>query len=483
MASPPFGICSGSASPGDSGPPPRGSEPRRPGVRYLPHLTPVPQLIERARLAMASNRGRTLFVLALALRLLTLTVRAPDFVETENLRTGFSLASLGYLGNPFSAPTGPTAHVAPVYPLVVAAVHRFTMNKARTVGVLRVLGAVVGALNVVLLLTLARTLRLPEGAGTIAALFWVVPYFTWIELSGEHETVFTITALLLVLIITLRRLRAESLTGADGAMIGAAIGIGVHFSPLVLPALLLMIAVSLAPRIRSARVPLRFVGGAACAFLVVVAPYAVRNQRVMGGWMLVRDNLGLELAMSNASNAFATADANFDRGSTMTHHPFASVPDAGEVRRLGEVAYNKQHMQTALAWIRANPGAFGTLVTRRAALIVVPYARRPRQHLAADVLALLALMGFVRLWRDGDRAACLALLSALVGYEVIYLLIQYDIRYVYPALWLESLAAGYFLWRPLSRREVNSVPATEALSLTPRVSGGAVLFERSHQIA
>ena len=412
---------------------------------------------------MASNRGRTLFVLALALRLLVLTVREPDFVETENLRTGFSLVSLGYLGNPFSAPTGPTAHVAPVYPLVVAAVQRFTMDKARTVGVLRILCAVVGALNVVLLLALAKALRIPDGAGTVAALFWVVPFFTWIELSGEHETVFTITAVLLVLIISVRRLRAVHLTATDGAVIGAAIGAGVHFSPLVLPALLFMVAVSLALRGPTARAYVRFASGAACAFLVVVAPYAWRNERVMGGWMLVRDNLGLELSVSNASNAFATADANFDKGSTMTHHPFASVPDADEMRRLGEVAYNRQRMRIARAWISTNPGAFGKLVAKRAALILVPYARRPRQHLAADVLALLALGGFVRLWRDGYRAASLALVSTVMGYEAIYLLIQYDIRYVYPALWIESVAAGYFVWRAFSRRHDTVIASAEEL--------------------
>ena len=421
-------------------------------VDHLPHLTKGRQMLARARHVVASNRGRTLFALALVLRLLVLMVREPAFVETENLRVGFTLSSLGYLGNPFSAPSGPTAHVSPAYPLVVAAVQRVTMNKARTVAVLRVLCAVAGAINVVLLLTLARVLRLPECAGTIAALFWVAPFFTWIELSGEHETVFTITAVLLVLIVTLRRLGAEHLKAADGLVIGAAIGIGVHFSPLLLPALLLTIASALAVRDRGARAPLRFVGGAACAFLVVVAPYALRNERVMGGWMLVRDNLGLELSVSNASNAFPTADANFNKGSTMTHHPFVSVADAGEVRQLGEVAYNKQRMRGALAWIGANPAAFSKLVGERAALIVMPYARRPRQHLFADVLALFALVGFFRLWRDGYRAASLALVSSVLGYEVIYLFIQYDIRYVYPALWIESVAAGYFLWRMFSRR-------------------------------
>ena len=413
----------------------------------------------RFRDVVLANRSRSLFALALALRLLALAVRDPAYVYTENLRVGFTLSSAGYLGNPFIAPTGPTAHVAPMYPLLVAAARRIAPDEERTLLALRIVGAIAGAFNVVLLLSFARVLRLPEGACTLAALFWVVPNFTWIELSGEHETVFTITALLLVLIVTLRRLGAERLKVADGLVIGAAIGIGVHFSPLLLPALALTIAASLALRARSARPPLRFFGAAACAFLVAVAPYAVRNARVMGGLMLVRDNLGLELSVSNASNAFATADANFDKGSTMTHHPFVSVADANEMRQRGEVAYNKQRMRSVLAWVGANPAAFAKLVAARAALIVVPYAKQPRQRVTADVLALFALLGFVRLWRDGYRAASLALLSALVGYQVIYLLIQYDIRYVYPALWLESVAAAYFLWRTLSRRTNSSVLA------------------------
>jgi hypothetical protein len=116
----------------------------------------------RARLArLARLDWRLVFVASLALHLGALAVRRTSFTRTENLATGFTLAEKGYLGDPFIRPTGPTAHVSPVYPVVVGAVQSMTRNETRTVTILSLIGALVSACSAVMLIPLARRMHLP----------------------------------------------------------------------------------------------------------------------------------------------------------------------------------------------------------------------------------------------------------------------------------------------------------------------------------
>jgi hypothetical protein len=76
--------------------------------------------------------------------------------------------------------------------------------------------------------------------------------------------------------------------------------------------------------------------------------------------------------------------------------------------------------------------------------MVLPYARRWSQHVIADAISLMSIAGCVLLWHSRYRFGIRCLTAAIVGYLVVYLLIQHDIRYMYPALFLESLLAGSF---------------------------------------
>src|SRR5215469_13454286 len=71
-------------------------------------------------------RAWHILVLAFALRLPLVWLRRPS-MHTESINAGFTLAQHGYLGDPYPIiATGPTAHLAPAYPLIVAAVRSIT---------------------------------------------------------------------------------------------------------------------------------------------------------------------------------------------------------------------------------------------------------------------------------------------------------------------------------------------------------------------
>ena len=385
---------------------------------------------------------RVAFVAALALHLAALAVRSSSYTRTENLRVGVTLAEKGYLGDPFILPTGPTAHVSPVYPAVVAAVHSVTRDEPRTVAILSVIGAIVSACNVAMLLPLARRMRLPPGTGALAALVWVAPVFAWIELSAEHETTFTTAAVLATLLVVFTLLSRAELGARHGAMLGAVTGVAAHFSPLLLPMVVGAMVLGGLARRRALRLHPTFVVAFVALVVVVVAPYTIRNRAVMGSTFFIRDNLGLELAVSNADDARPTAEANGQPGSAMDRHPFTSRDAAERMRAMGEVAYNKSRMREAVGWIESHPSGFLTLTAQRAGYLLMPYSRRPYQRAIAAVLTIGLLVGLVMLWRAGERVTVAAVVGALGGYQLIYLFVQHDVRYVYSMLWIESLVAA-----------------------------------------
>jgi len=419
----------------------------------------------RARLArLARLDWRLVFVASLALHLGALAVRRASFTRTENLAVGFTLAEKGYLGDPFLQPTGPTAHISPVYPVVVGAVHSVTRNETRTVTMLSLIGALVSACSAVMLIPLARRMHLPEGSGVLAALLWSVPLFAWIELGGEHETVFTTAAVLATLLVLFSLLDRPELSARQGGVLGGVTGAAAHFSPLLLPMVVVATTLGALARWRSLRVRPGFVVGFAAVLLIVVAPYTIRNRLVMGSTFFIRDNLGLELAVSNADDAQSLAEKNFIPGAAMDRHPFRSAVEDARLRAMGEVAYNRSRQREALAWIGSHPMEFMRLTAQRAGYLLFPFSRRPYQRVIAAMLTFGALVGLVLLWRSGQRVTVAIVAGAIAAYEVIYLFVQHDVRYVYPMLWVQSLVAASVPARLLGRvRDRAAVGNTSAL--------------------
>jgi len=258
----------------------------------------------------------------------------------------------------------------------------------------------------------------------------------------QRRTFLTTAAVLATLMLVFTMLARAELAARDGAILGAVTGLASHFSPLLLPMVVGTMTLGILARWRTLRLRRTFVVAFAAALVVVIAPYTIRNRAVMGSTFFIRDNLGLELAVSNADDAKPTAEANVQPGSAMDRHPFVSIEAAHRMGSMGEVAYNKSRMREALAWIRSHPSGFFRLTAQRAGYLLVPYSRRPYQRVIAGMLTLGLLVGLVLLWRAGERVTVAAVVGAVGGYQLIYLFVQHDVRYVYSMLWIESLVAA-----------------------------------------
>ena len=85
--------------------------------------------------------------------------------------------------------------------------------------------------------------------------------------------------------------------------------------------------------------------------IVIVAPWIVRNYLVFHRFIPVRDNFGLELAVSNNDCARFGIQRNFETGCFQKEHPNANLDEAKKVLEMGEPKYNDVRLREALRWI------------------------------------------------------------------------------------------------------------------------------------
>jgi hypothetical protein len=206
----------------------------------------------------------------------------------------------------------------------------------------------------------------------------------------------------------------------------------------------------------------RPMAAALLALALLVGPWTLRNQLVMGHPITLRDDLGMELAMANFPGAVNPADPDtmlLDRLKAIQPYihpiPYAALQGAG-----GEVAYSKLLGRETINWIRAHPGDFATISLRHLReMILPPYWFFQTSHghyipifrgIASKIVNILGLIGLAMgLWRRDWRYLYIAPYVLLP--ILLYIPFQPVIRYawlVYPPLaYLAADALSRVPWR------------------------------------
>lgn len=347
-----------------------------------------------------------IFGVALGVRVVT-SLTTLGFIDQqyETVRVALSLAHHGTFADPFRLPTGPTAHMAPGFPAVLSAVYRVFGDGMAGETVKRVLGCVVSALSYAFLPALGRACGFRAGVGIGAGLFGaLIPLNRHEEVSGNFESPWA--ALFLMLLVYAVAAKKKAYLG----------GLGLLFSPVIAP-VFLVFAVA-----RRWWVPVAIA-------VLCVAPWAWRNHQQLGAWVWSRDNLGLELGLSNRDGAHAALRDNLRFGLHEASHPSHSLIEADKVCYFGEAGYNRRRLDAALAWVETHPERFAVLTLERFRCFWFP-------SVYFGGLVLLAVYG---VWRD--RSAWIFGTVWLL-FPLIYYAIQYDPRYRHPMEWSILLAAA-----------------------------------------
>jgi hypothetical protein len=374
-----------------------------------------------------------------------------EFAEMENIAR--SLAEKGAFANPYKIPTGPTAHHAPVYPVLLSLIFRvfgYGTGAAYTVALMNMFFA---ALQCALLPVLAEAAKIHRVAGVTAGLFGaLVPYR--IKREIRWETTLSALVIVVLILLTTRWWQTPRPSRSYTFFLGLAWGAGMLCCPILLPVFLLILlffAVSAWTR-KQPQWQLT-VAIAALGMAVAVAPWTIRNYRALGGLVFVRSNFGIELSISNHPEAHVSFADNLSIGFPNNyyhqHHPWASEANAEKVRQWGEREYNRQCLRQAVNWIRADPRRFATLTLERAVFFwFMPIKGQPLKAFLLIPWTLLAAAG---LWLALSRRLSLAylLLCLWIGYPLVYYIVETDARYRYPIDWTFTLLAVYALTKPL----------------------------------
>jgi hypothetical protein len=344
-----------------------------------------------------------------------------------------ALYERGEFADPYCLPTGPTAHMPPFQPALMAAIYHL-LGPTLVAGYLTWLIAIASyGVMYAMLPWLGEKLGLGARAGLVGGLVGaLVP--RW---PGFTEGLAAV-AIGLMGAAFLRRWGSGQATSGGSFLLGLALGLSFHVTPSLLPVALGLVAFEVV----WLREPRRWRWAALTLLGMTLAcvPWTWRNYQALGGPFFIRSNFGLELRMGNHEGAGATLDLSA-RGGT-ERHPRTNVEEARKVQELGELEYMRQAGREATEWIRSHPASFLRLTGLRVAQFWLgPIGDRP-VALATTLLTLLAGLGAWRarpLLSVPQRAA---ILIPLATFPLVYYLVGYEARYRQPVDGLLLLLAA-----------------------------------------
>ncbi len=260
----------------------------------------------------------------------------------------FERASELAAGQGYISPEGrPTAFWPPGWPLALSLAFKAFGASVPVVGLFNLLFA---GLSAALLLMLARRISGSELAARLALLLLAVYPNNAAYVPLALTEVFYTTLLLAICWLLVEQRNWLWLAGA-GLLLGVATLVKAQ-TLLVVP-LVLGIALLRAPRLWAA-LPRTVAAGLGLAAFValVVAPWSLRNERVLGELVLVSTNGGATLATGNNANA---------HGGYVDWDPAFRALYARRLQ-LGEIAFDAEAKRLGADWIKANPGQFAALM-------------------------------------------------------------------------------------------------------------------------
>jgi uncharacterized membrane protein len=385
-----------------------------------------------------------IFLVAFGLRLAVVPFLVGDQVDPardhwnfgwETGRLARSLASGHGFGSPLFGCTGPSAWMAPVYPTLLAGVFKiFGIYSTTSAYVILSLNCLFAALTCLPLSSIGRS---AFGARTGIAVGWAWAVFPY---SFDFAAGLVWSRALNALLLTFAIAVTIALERKSRPLSWAAWGLMWGVIALTEPSLLTCLVVAgvwLVRRRRQRGMPWFFfwrTGLAALVFLIVVAPWFVRNHRVLGHFIPFREGFGLMLYQGNTWDTF---DLSPDWANP-PHNP----AEMAEYARVGEVAYMAEKKEQAISEIRQHPGRFAWTTLRRIVFTWTGYWNLSSAYrriepfalpnvFAATLLSISAARGLALAFRSVRRLAVLLALVLLV-YPAVYYITHPSMAYRHP---------------------------------------------------
>ena len=363
------------------------------------------------------KRTSVIFSAGLVLRLITIAylARVTPRMLTWGTNEAGGIARWIVTNHTFSSPFhdahGPTAWMAPIYPVIVACIYLvFGVQTQASALAVMCFNALCSAATGVIVYQIAKEVNC-ENAGVCAGWMWalspylaILPYILW-----DTALSALIAGLALQLTMT---------TWGVAALVNPAL-----LTPLPVLALWLL---DRGRKWRQVFVMATFT-------IVVILPWTIRNYVAFHEIMPIRSNALTEVYFANCG--FGT-------------HPLGP---SMEYQHLGEAAFTAQASRRAVEYIRSHPATFVDDSVRRAMWFwIYPINFWP----ISVVIALGALSGLIIVFRK-SRNAALPLITVLAVYPLIIYASQVVSRYRHPIDPVLYALSGVALSRIVSRVAVH----------------------------
>ena len=388
--------------------------------------------------------GVFLFFLSAAIRAALLPLAQLDPAWTIRWETGAvadQLARTGEYANPYSLPTGPTAHTIPFYTGVMALIFRIFGVTMAAEYARRSLSIVSFSVMYALMPWIAARLGLGKTAGLLGGLLGVLnPLSLLFGISGVLGEEFAAIGLGLLMVASVVRWKGGGGSRARSILLGAGWGAVFHASP---PLLLVAFGFTVFELWYSQHSRRWLLSAAMMAGVgLACTPWVWRNYVVFGEFVFIRSNFGLELRMGNHQGAAPDMEVMDRLDLRLQAHPRLHCEEAEKVKQWGEIEYMRRARRDALEWIRANPGAFLRLTALRVLHIWFGSLHLPFVVAGTSLLTILAFFGARRVLPDLSAPQRAALLIPLAMFPLIYYAVAYMPRYRLPIDWILLMLAG-----------------------------------------
>jgi len=346
-----------------------------------------------------------------------------------------ALVDSGQFANPYVIETGPTAHLPPIPPAIVALIYYLFGNTWQAGYVFAGFIFMASSLICALLPWIADRLGAGRQAGFVGGLMGA--FMVELEQPTHGEGLAGIL-LGLMLVAFLKRWNSERNSMIGSMALGLGIGISFHIQPVLLLTFLGFLTFEIW---RSKKLPGILMAGVILACI----PWAWRNYIVFHDFFFIRDNLGLELRMGNSPGAAATFE-EMDRAGHRYKHPRVDLMEARKVQDLGETEYMREALDESLAWIQDNPLEFFNLTFMRFVHFWFGFLIPSPTSAFVFALTILAMLGIRRVLPSLTLPQRIVLLTPLLTYPLIYYLVPFMPRYRIPIDWILFLLAGIEIW-------------------------------------
>jgi 4-amino-4-deoxy-L-arabinose transferase-like glycosyltransferase len=276
-------------------------------------------------------------------------------------RIARSLATGQGYANPFDHPSGPTAWVTPLYPLILAGVFKlFGVYSALSAWVILAFNCVCSALTTWTTWEIASRCfnrRVAWWSAWIWALYPAAMQFA-VKWVWEISLTAFLFSCILVLALRMRNIgggpEQDAATTRRWAAFGLLWGL-ITLSSASIALFLPFCAIWILMGLPNLRRQIPRVALAAMLCVACIVPWIVRNALAFHAFVPMRSNFGAEFWMGNNPNL---------RG-MVVGSPVALESQEVLLDRMGELAYCKSRGKLALREIRADPAEFARLTVRR----------------------------------------------------------------------------------------------------------------------